>query len=364
MRLVVAVALAFALQGCAWLNDDQGFIRKTADDYIDARASKPLIIPEDLHGARIQDAWPIPQIEERPLAKHFPGRAPRPDPIFGADAENAVVIQKLGSRRWLVVSGTPPTIWPVVKQFLADNGVTVGFEAPEDGRIDASWLPVEDRDYRDVIRLAIAEGKKEHDAVGGNDRIRFKIEQGIRRGSSEVHVRHENDALAEPTAEWPASSVFDTIEEKLLNEFGAYYGAGVAAESVSMVALDISAGTKAAIERDAQGYPQLRLNVDFDRAWAVVGQALRRANMEVKELERENGVFHVDIDKSVLTGEKGHSFLCRLWPGCSGGNVRSVDIRIASVGDAQLVSVLEREGGPVPQDISQQILVMLREFAS
>ena len=134
---------------------------------------------------------------------------------------------------------------------------------------------------------------------------------------------------------------------------------------MSKAALGISTETKASIESDAQGYPQLRLNLDFDRTWAAVSQALSRANIEIERSERENGLFQVAIERGALTGDKSEPFLARLWSGGDDAKSRVVDIRIASVNSgAHLVTVLEREGGPVPQYVSRQILALLREFSS
>ena len=361
LRRLVTVAVPWALAGCAWLNDDSGLVRNSANDYLEARETRPLVIPADLGASPVRDSWSIPNIEEKPLARHFPDRAPRPDAIFRED-DDAVKIQKLGGRQWLVVGDAPATVWPVVRQFLADNGVAVADEFPRAGRIDGQWLRVAGDAWRDVVRTAIQEAKP--DAEGdGQERIRFRIEHGIAEGSSEIHVRYENENLAAPTDGWPPQSASEAVEEKLLHEFGAYYGAGIAIESVSMVALDIAGERKAVVERDAQGHPLLRLNVDFDRAWAVVGQALQRAELTVTEVERDAGLFQVEVSPRQLTGG-GRSFLSRFLPGGDGGGTQPFDIRIAASGEAQLVQVFQAEGERAPQDVSQQILVMLREFAS
>lgn len=355
-RLAASAALLGALAGCAWLNDDTGLVRDTSDDYLDARQAPPLIIPEDIEASPVEDTWAIPDIDQKPLARHFPGRAPRPDAIFGAD-DDAVKIQKLAGRQWLVMAGEPSTIWPVVKQFLADNGIAAAAEFPAAGRIDGEWLTIADQDYRDVVRAAL----REDTGMAERTRIRFKLEHGIRQGSSELHVRYENDAA--PAAAWPDGSPSAAIEEKLLHEFGAYYGAGIATESVSMVALDIASERKAIVERDAQGHPVLRLNVDFERAWAVIGQALQRAEVTVKELERHAGTFHIELDSRQLTG-KGPSLFSRILPGDGRARMAAYHIRIAGRGGTQMVQVFEPQGQPASQDVSQQILVMLREFAA
>lgn len=347
-----------ALAGCAWLNDDSGLIRNTSNDYVEARQTPPLVIPEDINVSPVQDTWAIPDIDAKPLARYFPARAPRPDAIFGAD-DDAVKIQKLGGRQWLVMASEPPKVWPVVKQFLTDNGIATAAELPAAGRIDGEWLTVGDGEHKDVVRAALSEdGSVDAPA---RMRVRFKLEHGIRQGSSELHVRY--DAAAAPSQGWPDASPSAQVEEKLLHEFGAYYGTGMATESVSMVALDIAGERKAIVERDAQGRPVLRLNVDFDRAWAVIGQALQRAEVTVTELERDAGLFQVEVDSRQLHGKRP-SLFSRILPGDSGGSVEPFHIRIAAGAESQLVQVFELQGRPATQEVSQQILVMLREFAT
>ena len=357
-RLAVTSAILItALTGCRWFNDERGFVRNTSNDYIEARENEPLIIPGDMSADRIRDALPIPEIEAKPLARHYPDEAPKPDAIFG-EAQDPVKIQKLGERRWLIIADEPSTVWPVVEQFLIDNGIDIASEQPEEGRIDGAWLSLSGGDHKDVVRAAISEQEQ---AAGGRDRIRFKIEQGIRYGSSEVHIRHENDALTQPSVDWPMASSAADVEDSLLSEFGGYYAAGVTTQTVSMLASRISTANKAIIDRDGQGFPRLRLNVDYDRAWAVVQQALRRAEVEIGNSERGDGLFQVRITNNVLGGQR-RSLLSRLWP--SDGQARLLDIRIESREDSQVVQVFERDGKPAPGEISQQILVMLREFAS
>ena len=355
-RLAAIGTLAGMVAGCAWFSDDSGLVRDTSDDYLEARQAPPLVIPDDIEASPVEDTWAIPEIEQKPLARLFPGRAPRPDAIFGAD-DDAVKIQKLAGRQWLVMAGEPSTIWPVVKQFLADNGIATAAEFPAAGRIDGEWLAIADEDYRDVVRTTLREGT----GAPQRTRIRFKLEHGIRQGSSELHVRYEHDVASSEA--WPDGSPSAPVEEKLLHEFGAYYGAGIATESVSMVSLDIASERKAIVERDAEGHPVLRLNVDFERAWAVIGQALQRAEVTVKELERNAGTFHVEIDSRQLTG-KAPSLFSRILPGDGRARMAAFHIRIAGRGDSQLVRVFEPQGRPASQDVSQQILVMLREFAA
>ena len=355
---------AFLVAGCNLLGEDRAVFGSTKDDYLDAKqAPAPLIVPEDLDPSAVRDSWPIPVIELRPLQKVFPDKAPMPTALWGREDDSSIRIKKLGERRWIVVGETPDQVWPAVKQFLADNGVGIAGQRAEEGLILSEALKVEDEEYADVVRAVLRSTKRGAGSFDGIDQILFRVEQGIRRGSAEVHVRHVNEKTSPDKINWPEKSSTVAIEAELVNELGAYFAAGLAQPSVSIVGRQISTGSKAAV-RDDEGYPVLHLNVDFERAWATVGKALERSEMNVTALHRDEGYFEVDIDNEILTGESEGLFR-RMIPGRSDRySDRSVIVRIDAVENGHDVNVRSLKGGPVSVELGEQILVMLREFAA
>ncbi|MDP5052460.1 MAG: hypothetical protein NWP69_01605, partial [Congregibacter sp.] len=104
--------------------------------------------------------------------------------------------------------------------------------------ITTSWMQVDDQDNRDVVRLVIAQGKKDSSALGGRDRVNFSVEQGMRENTTEVHVRHQNDVLgsAEDLADeklLATESAVVVVEKGLLKELGGYLASEVSSQSVS-----------------------------------------------------------------------------------------------------------------------------------
>lgn len=339
------------------MRDDKGLFVDPRDDYLNAEPTAPLVVPEGLVGVRIADAWPIPDITPQPVSKVFPRQAPRPDVLVGRDFD-AVRIQKLGDRRWIVLGDAPEQVWPMVKQFLADNGVGIGREDPPAGIVDSGWVVVQDENYGDVVRTAIRDGRAEHVGRGGavlpgRDRLRFRVERGIRRGSTEVHVMHER-ALGVGDETAPALA---EVEAEVTAKLAEYFAAGVTA-SVSMVGRGIASADKAEIVKDDTGYPALRLHVGFDRAWATVGQALERAEIDA-EVDRDRAVYHAVI---FTAGRRG--WLKRIVPGGETGRNTPVDIYVERLNDGTVVTVKSPEGEPLTIDLAEEVLVTLREFAA
>ncbi len=383
MTLLLALGI---VSGCSWFNDDEGIFVNQTDDYISVQEPPPLVVPEDLDSIRVQDAFPVPEIAQQPRPQMFPGRAPRPTAIFANDTREDVRIQRLGDRSWLVVPEPPSVVWPQVKQFLADNGVSIDAELPYLGFLDSQWLEVEDIAYRDVIRERLKNQKLAESTLGGVDRFRIKLEQGLRDRTSEIHVRHQS-AASQPEADRvgfsPArtTSMLVTAEQEFLAELGAYVAARVAEQSVSMVAQGISTQTKAVMTRDGAGNPALRLNLDFDRAWATVATALGNAGVEILDQDRDTRRYDARIEQSTITGAEA-SWYCRLLP-CEANGEQRISIALESdttrrspdgtasaqaagantLDDAYLVSVLDESGAMADADYATEVLILLRDFS-
>ena len=365
--LVCGISI-LALASCGWFSDDRGFIVNSADDYLVAKEQPPVEIPPDVNAAPFEDVLVIPEIPEQPRVRYFTKGAPRPDTIYAREDLESVKIQKLGERRWLVIGQPPATVWPKLKQFLGENGVRVGWENPQAGRLNTEWLLLDKSEYRDVVRLVIRDAKANAKVTTGRDRLLFLVEQGIRPRTSEIHIRHQNDSLAQhEDATWVEASDLPELEAEMLNEVGAYMASNLAEEEISFVAQNISTQTKADLDKDQDGRPILRLNLDFNRAWATVGQALENAKVEVEDIDRTAGVFFVNVSDSVLTQEAEPGFLKRLF-GKGQKDRQKLQVKVLphepADGAQYDVSVYMSDGAPAPSELGQEMLVLIREFAT
>ncbi len=363
--------LISVLAGCGWFDrGGEGFLLNPKDDYLDSVQHNELLIPEDLRTLEDTDPFPIPPTPAAANPTFYPTRPPLPDAIYANDNRDEVRIQSLGERRWLVIPEAPTTVWPKLKQFLAENGVPLAYDAPQSGRLNTGWLKLDQPQYRDVIRTLLKDAKTAKEYGLGQDRFLLKVEQGLRPLTSELHVRHENDSLSLPVRDdivalRSVASHIAAAEDDMLKEVGAYIAAKVSEQTVSKVALQIGSSRKSELGRDERGYPILHLYLDYDRAWATLGQAMDNAELEVTSLDRDNGTFQIHIPSSVFTGDEGGGFFCRFTFSCDREASYDLQLRVHGASDDYRVSVLDASGAaPVDADLAQQVLVMLREFAA
>jgi len=373
-RLVVLAMLSLSLFGCGWLGDDQP-VEKDPNDYLQAESEPDLQVPADLVSRPDLDPFPVPQIPTQPNPSFYPKKPPLPDALYANDTRNEVRLQRLGSRTWLAVPEPPTTAWPKLKQFFADNGVGFAYEDTSQGRLNTVWLALDADQYRDIVRASLVEAKQEDALSAGKDRLLIRVEQGLQPTATEVHVRHENDLQGVPAADDSVllnglTSDSSAAESKLLSEIGAYIAARVAESTVSRVALEIGSGAKTELVRNAAGQPVLRLFLDRGRAWATLGQSLRNAEVvevSVIQQDSDDASLQIAIPQDLFAGKSGGGLLCRLTFSCGSLNSAvNVTLKMTEGASPDVFDVLVFDGnGPLADnELAQQILVLIREYAA
>ena len=365
---LISFLFFFLLTSCGWFGREEGVIINPDDDYLDAVQLGSLSVPEDMPAIQNQDFIPIPSVPSQVNPRFYPDSPPLPNAIYSNEKRDDVRMQKLGSRNWLVVPEPVTTAWPKLKQFFADNGVSLVLDEPSQGRLDTEWLTINSEEtYRDVVR-EVLKGN-----VIDSERNRFlvKLEQGLRVGTSEIHMRHESEILEDIPTDlseifWKIKSDSLEAERSLLNEIGAYIAAKVSEMSVSKVALEIGTMQKSELLRDSNGYPILRLKLDFQRAWATIGQALGNAEADIIELNRDDREFKANLPLESLGIETGAQVFCRITFSCSSDSSEIpvlIQVRATEAGDFD-VTVYDQNREELNSEIAQQITVMLRDFAA
>ena len=374
---IVLVTTASILTGCGLLPlmpFNNGSDKPPSTTYIDLRPQAPLEVPEDLRQSEPSQVSAIPEIIEQRNASYYPDRPPLPDAKYASDNRDEVRVQRLGNRSWLVIPESPTTAWPKMKQFFADNGVLLVDDRPEVGRLNTGWLKENETPARDLVRSLLASARSEAGLESGEDRFLIRVEQGLQPQSTEVHLRHDNDALNGVVAAnllyvQDANSDLIAAENELLQQIGAYVAARVAESTVSKVALQIGSQPKSDMRRNADGIPELRFFLDRRRAVASLTQSLRNAGVIINSEDSDAGRFDISIPSEVLTGKKGGGFFCRITFSCSSRGATDVTLFMSEaiateLGEGYKISVLQDGELMVDVDRAQEILVMIREFAT
>ena len=270
LRLAVVGAAVSALAGCGYLFGDKGVFRDASEDYKRAPEMPVVTLPEGMKSDALHDAYPIPDIQETVVqAGEF--EVPRPAPLVAGAGDDVVRIQKLGDESWALINEAPGQVWPQVRGFLSAAGVQVARVDARAGIMETSWLELQDAPMA--------------------SRFRFRIEQGVQRGTSELHVLQMNQAG--DVQSWPAGSDDLEQESEMLRAVAQYLANSAESAPVSMIAeQSISAGGKISMQESPEGYTYILLALPYDRAWASLGKALETSSFEITDRDRSAGTYY------------------------------------------------------------------------
>jgi len=267
---VLALVLAATLPGCGYLFGDKGLFPDTSSDYRKARTTDILTVPEHLDGDTLAEVFVVPPVSEELL---IDGKfeTPRPEPLIAGELEGAVRIQRLGDENWALVSEAPGQLWPQVRAFLTQMGYQVARMDASAGTIETDWAQLAETEI--------------------SSRFRFRIEQGVQRGTSELHVLHMYQVGDGQS--WPAQSSDATLEREMLQAAAQYIADGSETMPVSMIAeQSIAATGKVTLQEDTAGEPYILLRLPAYRGWASLGLALEGSGFEIDDRDRTAGTYY------------------------------------------------------------------------
>ncbi|MFC3150518.1 outer membrane protein assembly factor BamC [Litoribrevibacter euphylliae] len=302
------IVAAFSLSSCSLFSD-------LDEEYKNVQETAPT---KGLAGENVEfiDLYPIP--EKDTLA---PGEliadVPRPEPLSLTDDKDGVQLRKLDDQRWIVVAQPPNQVWPLVRQFWDLHRIAVVYEQPREGVLETRWIKRNDE------RQSLMSRVKGRVFLGDDllDKYRVSVEQGIRRGLTEVHLVQRSVGLYEsasapssyePNEAWPKQSENLALSAAVIDELITFLAKQtVSGQSSSFLAEGIVGDSRVALIRDDEDYPILQLDARFDRAWASVVNSADDLVLKVTDRNRSEGKMFVTYNHRAKQEEPG--FFARLF---------------------------------------------------
>lgn len=261
---VLVVLTMLGLSACGWVRD-------SASDYRRDRELPPLQVPADLDGSRIQSFYAVPPVQGDAVPAWTD--LPRPETLARSEDDQAARIQKLGQDQWALVQLAPDQVWPLLKGLLQSNRISLAREDAAQGLMLTDWLSVEGRDRQ--------------------ERYWLRVDAGVQRNTTELHVRQQLRNPDADTLSWPARSDDGQREYTLLYEAAGHLADQKETASVSLMAQGIRTASKVSLQQRADEEPWLLLELPYDRAWGSLGVALTKAGFETVDRHHSDGVYFV-----------------------------------------------------------------------
>jgi outer membrane protein assembly factor BamC len=371
LRLAVC-SLAVVLAGCSTLG-----IESKKIDYKSSSSVKvpTLEIPPDLTSPARDDRFAVPESSGKGSAT-FSAYSGERSPQARAQQQSDILpqvdkarIERAGSQRWLVVSGTPDKLWGSVKDFWQEMGFVINIERPEAGVMETDWAENRAKIGEDMLRNFLGKVVDSLYSTSERDKFRTRFEPGSEPGTVDIFISHRGMyeiyvSEARDQTRWQPREVDPELEAEMLRRLMVSLGTDQKRAEVVMAQAKAKPVERAKLTRSNDGAGTLDVQESFDRAWRRVGLALDRVGFTVEDRDRSKGLYFVRyVDPETDGQKKDDGFLSKLvfWKGAAPDPQTKYRIFVKEGGALTTVQVLSFEGGVDQSETSKKILSLLYE---
>ncbi len=293
----------------------------TSSDYKGAGRSRPLEVPPDLTAVKTSDAYAVPggSTSFSEFNQSIQGQEVGVEKILANP--DGVRMVKAGSQRWLVVDAPAERVWPVLREFWAEQGFAVRVEDAQIGLMETEWKEA------DAIKAQEEKGSylKRFDKFldklsfeADRRKYRTRLENGSEPNTTEIYMSHRTvegapdnglNVVRTPFGEYATGYRNENqqevkaktddleIDAELLRRL--MIKLGIAESRSQEIVASAAVEKRADVVKEADSSVTLNLNDPFDRGWRRVGLALDRIGFVIEDKDRSNGTFFVrytDVD--------------------------------------------------------------------
>ena len=259
MKIKLIIATPIILSSCAWLSGPDGLYPDTKYDFLQEEIEEQIAVPDGIDSPFFEDHYPATNINIDNKQD-----VPKPRQIFSSDGSSSVQLRRLGNLMWIYIETLPSTSWPISRSYWDTSIYNVTKADPILGIITVDY----DKDTY----------------------LEMRIEHGIKEASTEIFLQQV------PKNDEDISQNIELIQKELENIVTFFAESVSDFSGTSLAAQNLNERKKANIFTE-EGRTVIELNLSFDRAWSSVSRAIKAAEINTMDLDRNNGIFYVSYSK-------------------------------------------------------------------
>jgi len=306
LQFGISGMVLLSLLGCSSIASD-----KPIDYGAGTKQLPKLEVPPDLTAPETDDRYKIPETDGSGTATYSDYSKSGTAPINVAGTVlpevKGVRLERDGARRWLVVDQTPENVWPVVKSFWQDTGLTISSEDMAAGVMETDWAENRSKIPKSAIRDVL--GKVFDKVYSSNEKDQYltRLERSKDGKSTEVYITHRGieQVYSEDmtSSKWQPRANEPELEAIMLQRLMVRFGASEEQASKAVAAANTKVSTSApagstpepagsaSLRESSDGNVIIVVNDAFDRAWRRAGLAIESAELGVEDKDREMGTY-------------------------------------------------------------------------
>lgn len=229
-----------------------------------------------------------------------------------------VHLEKAGTQRWLVVNDKAENVWPVIKAFWEENGLSIAVDNPQAGIMETDWQENMAKIPQDSLQAYMGKYIEGFLSAGERDQYHTRIERSKDGNSTEIYITHyglqevrDEDESGFRWISRPSDPELEaTMLQLLMNKLSG--GSGVISKYQKVGAkTENSAGNVPKLKKLEDGSQIIQLSEAFDKSWRKVGLALDQSGMVLADKDRSKGIYYLSAGKDEPKAKQGSEKLPR-----------------------------------------------------
>jgi outer membrane protein assembly factor BamC len=340
-------------------------------EYKSTRTVPSLEVPPDLSTTVGDDRLAIPGAQSASYSELAGGRGAQaaPGTVQVLPTATNARLERAGAQRWLVINASPDAVWPTLREFWIENGLTLAKENPRTGVMETEWAENRTNITSDLFQALLGKYIGSKYSSGFLDKFRVRIERGREEGTTELYLSHQGmvERVSELTGTesvttyWEPRPADPDLEAEMLRRLLLQFGvAEERATTMTAKAGDAAppAAARATISSAEGGHKVLTVADNFESAWRRVGLALDRVGFTVEDRDRAQGMYYVRyVDPDAGGGKPG--FFSRIFGGKKELDDYNYQVKMVESGADTQITVLDTSGSPDRSGTGDRILGLL-----
>ena len=264
-----------------------------------------------------------------------------------------VSLERNATQRWLLVHDQAENVWPVVKDFLRETGLSINSENQAAGIIETNWVENRASIPQDGVRNIIGKVFDGLYSSGQRDQYSIRLERAKDGVSTEVYITHRGKEEVldadRNTSKWQSRPKDPELEAEMLQRLMVKFGGTPVQAATAVSEGDAAPAGTASLLEIFDGSQVIIINDAFDKSWRRVGLAIERAGLIVDDKDRTKGIYFLRTVKA----EKSWIDALEFWKDDEDANLR-YRVNVKDGGKSCEVSVTDQNG--VVSDASKQRL--------
>lgn len=277
-KLFVLMAIVASLQACAFIKQFGG------TKFQEAGSIPSLEVPPSLEAPDFEESLVIPQTGNDRISALE---------TLGKDIDAAVVpefvdvtLRREGDLRWLEAEVDPVNVWPMLRNFWSDRGISLEKDEPVIGIMETDWIETVDSNTSEFT------GAREVAASRSKYRVRVEREPNAVTNIFLSERKAELQAVTDQGGVWLTVDSDPETEAEVLVNMLEHLGRS---REDALYEVANTKGSRLFIDlQDIGGVPVLLVGDQFSRVWRRTGIALDRAGLPIFDHNRSKGIYLVN----------------------------------------------------------------------